>query len=91
MLEQEQQENLILSLKFGQIEYGCQLSEVAYVGNDVNDIPAMEEVGISIAVADAHPSVLVRADMILSRRGGEGALRETCERILEGRGEPSHV
>jgi N-acylneuraminate cytidylyltransferase len=69
---------------------GCTLSEVAYVGNDVNDLEAMDEAGLCIAVSDAHPEVLAKADMILAHSGGRGAIRELCELILEGRGEASH-
>lgn len=55
---------------------------VAYVGNDINDLPAMRAVGWPIAVADAHPDVLAAARIILRRTGGHGAVRETCDRIL---------
>ncbi len=55
---------------------------VVYVGNDVNDLGCMERVGFSVAVADAHSSVLQQADLVLSRRGGRGAVREFCDQLL---------
>jgi YrbI family 3-deoxy-D-manno-octulosonate 8-phosphate phosphatase len=58
---------------------------VVYVGNDVNDLCCMQLVGFSVAVADAHASVLQRADLVLSRRGGRGAVREFCDRMLNMR------
>jgi YrbI family 3-deoxy-D-manno-octulosonate 8-phosphate phosphatase len=55
---------------------------VAYVGNDVNDLPALDLVGWPVAVADAHPEVAAAARVVLTRPGGHGAVREVCERIL---------
>lgn len=63
---------------------GIPLSRIAYLGNDVNDIPAMELVGWPIAVADARPEVTAIARRVLSRRGGEGAVRELAELVLGG-------
>ena len=63
---------------------GIPLSRIAYLGNDVNDIPAMALVGWPIAVADARPEVTAIARRVLSRRGGEGAVRELAELVLGG-------
>lgn len=57
--------------------------QIVYVGNDVNDLTCMALVGCSAAVADAHPKVLEAADLILKHDGGEGAIREICDLILE--------
>lgn len=57
------------------------IKDVAYVGNDVNDLECLRSVGISIAVADAHPTVLKTAQFVLTRRGGRGALRELADRM----------
>ncbi|MEP6919095.1 MAG: HAD hydrolase family protein, partial [Acidobacteriota bacterium] len=57
-------------------------AHVAYVGNDVNDLPAMTQVGFPVAVADAHTDVLRIAKLILSRPGGRGAVREFCDLAL---------
>ncbi|GHH78603.1 acylneuraminate cytidylyltransferase [Promicromonospora soli] len=60
-------------------------SRVAYVGNDVNDLAAMAVVGWPVAVADARPEVKAQARLVLSREGGNGAVREICDRILAAR------
>lgn len=65
-------------------ENGLDLDEVAYLGNDVNDLPAMRIVGWPVAVANAHPRVLAEARIVLTRRGGHGAVRELVERVLPG-------
>ncbi|WP_341933594.1 acylneuraminate cytidylyltransferase [Microbacterium sp. LWO14-1.2] len=63
-------------------ENAIDLDEIAYLGNDVNDLPAMRIVGWPIAVADAHPRVRAEARVVLTRRGGRGAVRELVERVL---------
>ncbi len=60
--------------------------EVAYVGDDLLDVPALERVGLAIAVADAVPEVRAVAHLVTRARGGEGAVRECVERILRGKG-----
>jgi N-acylneuraminate cytidylyltransferase len=57
-------------------------ARTAYIGNDLNDLPCFELAGWSVAVADAYPEVLRKADYVLSKPGGYGALREVCEMIL---------
>jgi YrbI family 3-deoxy-D-manno-octulosonate 8-phosphate phosphatase len=64
---------------------GVSLSDIAYLGNDVNDLECMASVGWPVAVADAHPAVLVAARVILSHSGGHGAVRELADRVLAGR------
>ncbi len=56
---------------------------VVYVGNDINDLPCFEIAGWSVAVADAYPEVIQAADFVLSKPGGNGAVRELCEIILK--------
>lgn len=60
---------------------GVDLARTVYVGNDVNDISCLERVGIPVVVADAHPAVLPYARMVLANKGGQGAVREICDRI----------
>ncbi len=55
---------------------------VVYLGNDTNDLPCFELVGCAVAVADAQPVVLRQADLVLSRSGGHGAVRELCDMII---------
>ena len=57
-------------------------AEIVYVGNDTNDLPIIDQVGYFVAPADSHPEVLRQADMVLSKPGGHGALRELCDMIL---------
>lgn len=64
-------------------EHGIDPAQVVYVGNDINDLPCFPLVGCAVAVADAQQEVLREADLVLSRNGGFGAVREICERILK--------
>ncbi len=58
-------------------------SECAFLGNDVNDIPAFHAVELKIAVRDSHEDILDLADLILTKEGGKGAVREACEYIIK--------
>ncbi len=57
--------------------------QTVYVGNDTNDLECMALAGCAVAVADAHPEVLRRADLVLRLPGGRGAVRELCDLLLE--------
>lgn len=57
-------------------------AQIIYVGNDFNDLPCFEVAGWAVAVADAYPDVIRVADHVLSRQGGDGALRELCDLVL---------
>ena len=65
---------------------GVRPEEVAYIGDDLIDWPVMAEVGLSVAVADAHPLLLPRADYITRINGGRGAVREVCDLLLLAQG-----
>jgi 3-deoxy-D-manno-octulosonate 8-phosphate phosphatase (KDO 8-P phosphatase) len=67
-------------------ELGIQREQVAYVGDDLIDLPAMTKVGLPVAVADARPEVKEHADLITEGRGGQGAVREVCELIMKAQG-----
>lgn len=56
--------------------------EIAYIGDDLIDWPVMAKVGLSVAVADAHPILLPKADYVTRISGGKGAVRELCDLIL---------
>ncbi|MHC1783406.1 MAG: HAD hydrolase family protein [Anaerolineaceae bacterium] len=58
-------------------------SEVIYMGNDTNDLDCFAAVGFSAAPADAHPTILRAADLVLKNIGGHGAVRELCDLILQ--------
>jgi 3-deoxy-D-manno-octulosonate 8-phosphate phosphatase (KDO 8-P phosphatase) len=60
-----------------------QPAEVVYMGDDLNDLPAMAEVGLAVCPADAIPAVLAAADLITTRPGGHGAARELCDLIIK--------
>lgn len=60
---------------------GLNLAATVFVGNDVNDLPCLEVVGCAVAVADAYDEVLAVADVVLSRPGGHGALRELADAL----------
>ena len=57
----------------------AQLNEIMYVGNDLNDIPAMEIVGLSVCPNDAHNCARKIADIVLKSRGGNGVVRELAD------------
>lgn len=63
-------------------ERGLTASQIAYVGNDVNDLEAMDWCGVAIAVADAYPEARAAADVVTRRSGGDGAVREVCDLLL---------
>lgn len=58
---------------------------IAYIGDDLNDIPAMERVGFVFAVHDANDFVRKMASHVLTKSGGRGAVREAIELILEAK------
>jgi len=59
---------------------------IAFIGDDVVDLPIMRRVGLPIAVADAHPLVLEHAIWHTSAPGGRGAARDACEMIMDAQG-----
>ena len=61
---------------------GLKLSEVAYLGNDINDLDVMKMVGLPVAVADAHPQIKKTSKIVLSAKGGEKAVRELADLLL---------
>jgi 3-deoxy-D-manno-octulosonate 8-phosphate phosphatase (KDO 8-P phosphatase) len=67
-------------------EVGVPAKNVAYVGDDVMDLPVMCYVGFGVAVANAVDEVKECADHVTARAGGAGAVREVIEHILKGSG-----
>ena len=61
---------------------GSPLVQVAFMGNDINDIDAMQASGLAAAPADAHPSAIRVAKIVTARRGGEGAVRELLDTLF---------
>ena len=68
-------------------EQGLGAQEVAYIGDDVNDLEVMHAVALSAAPADAPFEVRSQAFMVMDERGGRGCLREFVEAILRARGD----
>lgn len=62
------------------------LEQVAYIGDDVNDLEALQAVGCSAAPADAIPPVLKVVHYVCKKKGGEGAVREVADLILTAKG-----
>ena len=65
---------------------GLAANEVAYMGDDLNDLCLFGEVGFAVAPANARPEVRERAHWVTAARGGEGAARELCDLVLKARG-----
>jgi YrbI family 3-deoxy-D-manno-octulosonate 8-phosphate phosphatase len=63
-------------------KHDLQLDEVAFIGDDLNDVSALECVGMACAVADAAEPVRAMAHYVTQRRGGDGAVREVCELLI---------
>ena len=64
----------------------CTLDEIAYVGDDIIDLPVMRQVGFAIATANARPQVKSMAHFVTTMGGGYGAGRDAIDFILEAKG-----
>ena len=64
-------------------ENGLSLDQIAFVGNDVNDLQCLKRAGLGIAVADAYPIAIDAADFVLTKKGGHGAVREIADLWLD--------
>ncbi len=64
---------------------GIANEEVAYMGDDLIDLPMMEHVGLSIAVADANPQLCEHVDWVTEKGGGCGAVREVVDDLVSAR------
>jgi 3-deoxy-D-manno-octulosonate 8-phosphate phosphatase (KDO 8-P phosphatase) len=65
---------------------GVTLDEIAYVGDDVIDLPVMRQCGLAVAVANARSQVKAEAHFVTPSAGGQGAARDAIEFILEAKG-----
>ena len=68
------------------LEQGLTANEVAYIGDDINDLPVLVKCGLSATPSDGHRAVRENVDIVLYARGGEGALRELADLILDAQG-----
>jgi YrbI family 3-deoxy-D-manno-octulosonate 8-phosphate phosphatase len=70
---------------------GVALADIAYLGNDVNDLACLRAVGWPVVVAGSHPGALAASPLVLGRHGGDGAVRELADRVLAGHGTTPRV
>ena len=63
-------------------ELNIGIENIAYIGDDVNDLPAIQKVGLSACPADAEPLVKKAVNIVLSKKGGEGCVREFVEKYI---------
>lgn len=75
-------EDKLVALRELIAELGVELDEVAYVGDDWPDLPAILAAGFGVAVANAHSELRARADHVTTLGGGRGAVREVCDLLL---------
>ena len=66
-------------------EQGFTIDQIAFVGNDINDVECLRGAGLGVVVADAYPVAVEAADLQLVRDGGRGAVRELADQILAAR------
>ena len=66
-------------------KYDLQDFQMAYIGDDVIDLPILERAGLSVAVPNAHPDVKRRVDWVTQKAGGSGAVREVTDLLLTAR------
>ncbi|MBI2996493.1 MAG: HAD hydrolase family protein [Candidatus Melainabacteria bacterium] len=67
-------------------ELKISLQEIAYIGDDILDVPPLEIVGLPVCPKDAHPSVISKAKLITEAKGGHGCVREIIDLILKEQG-----
>ena len=63
-------------------EQGLQWEQLAYIGDDLNDLPLLQKAGFSACPADAVPAIREVVDFVCSKAGGQGAVRELVEKLL---------
>jgi len=78
-------ENKLEALKKYSDKIDVDLSQVAFIGNDINDHSCLENVGFPVVVADAVEEILPHARIVLNNKGGEGAVREFCDIVWDTR------
>ena len=70
-------------------EHNLDLEQVAYVGDDLPDLPVLDQVGLSFSVSSGHPAITQRVAAIADWPAGGGAVREICDFLLAARGSRS--
>lgn len=85
------QDNKLLALDKILVAERITAEEVAYVGDDIIDLPVMRRVGLAVAVPNARKEVRDEADIVVDHRGGDGAARDAIEYILREQGKFQEV
>ena len=80
------QENKLAAFAELQQILGLQASQIAFIGDDLADWAVMQHCGLSVAVQDAHPYLVLHADYRCQLPGGFGAVRELCDLLLSAQG-----
>jgi|SRR4030095_14456831 3-deoxy-D-manno-octulosonate 8-phosphate phosphatase (KDO 8-P phosphatase) len=70
---------------------GLSADEVAYIGDDLNDVPLLSRSGLAVAVGDGSDDAVAQAHYVTKARGGSGAVREVIELILKAQGRWSEL
>lgn len=65
---------------------GLTLEQIAFMGDDYPDLPVIRKVGLGLTVANGHPELLAHAHWQSRRSGGDGAVREACDMIMQAQG-----
>ncbi len=79
-------ENKVETFREILLKYKLSESQVAYVGDDINDLPILTRCGLSATPADGHKAVKERVDLVTKTEGGKGVVRELADVILESKG-----
>ena len=72
-------------------KWALEREQIAFIGDDLPDLPAMSRAGFAVAVADASDEVKANADLVLDRAGGHAAVRQLIELILKAQGHWDHL
>ena len=65
-------------------QLGLAPAAIAAVGDDLGDLPMLRAAGLAVAVANARPEVKAAAHLVTQSAGGQGAVREVCDLLLDG-------
>lgn len=76
-------EDKLVAMQELTLQLGIALKDVAYIGDDWPDLPAILAAGFGVTVANAHKELLMRADYVTALEGGRGAVREVCDLLLK--------
>lgn len=67
--------------------YKLKTKQVAFIGDDINDLPIFKLAGLSVCPADTFPYIKQRVDLVTNAKGGQGVLREVADLVLSARGD----